>query len=78
MDNTKKYILENYVEDLYCNRCGNAVLKSHLEKYEYQCMSCDEDLLKVEVHFEKHTVAEKIGFMLENEMLVRELLCLDD
>lgn len=36
-----------------CNRCHNAVKKSELPQYHYQCMHCDEDLYGIETYEEK-------------------------
>lgn len=58
--NSKKYVDDRIQENLICNRCNTHVLKSELESsgYSYQCLSCDEDLLLVEVSIGK-TITEK-------------------
>jgi DNA-directed RNA polymerase subunit RPC12/RpoP len=31
-----------------CSRCGNEVVESEVEGYQYQCVECDEDLYTFE------------------------------
>ena len=33
----------------FCPKCGLMLLKSRIEGYEFQCMSCDEDFYRFEV-----------------------------
>lgn len=33
-----------------CNRCGSLVQRSDIEEYEYQCLTCDEDLYTIETN----------------------------
>jgi hypothetical protein len=49
--NTVAFVEENIVKDKRCNRCGSVVLKEvYIEDYPFQCMSCDENMLNIEVH----------------------------
>lgn len=45
---SKEYVDSHLVKDRYCSRCGSPILKSDLEQYPYQCMTCDEDLFEFE------------------------------
>ena len=47
-----KYVKARLLKTLRCNRCGHIVLKSDAQSsgYSYQCLYCDEDLFKPEVH----------------------------
>lgn len=38
--------MANYVRR--CNRCGNVVIPSDNNKYDWQCLNCDEDLYEFE------------------------------
>lgn len=72
---TTAYVLERDAFTVRCNRCGSPVLKSDVEGYSYQCMSCDEDLFLFETHVgEIHTTEELNELLLDT----RDLLLLDE
>ena len=44
------HVLENDTFTQRCNRCGKIVLQSPTKGYDYQCVSCAEDLHEFETH----------------------------
>lgn len=69
------YVLERDTFTVRCNRCGSPVLRSDLDDYVYQCMSCDEDLYTIETHEGEYHTDEEFDELCCN---TRDLLLLDD
>ena len=69
------YVLERDTFTVRCNRCGSPVLRSDLDDYVYQCMSCDEDLYTIETHKGEYHTDEEFDELCCN---TRDLLLLDD
>ena len=72
---TERYVEEKLTRGIRCNRCGAPVIKSELDGYVYQCMSCDEDLYSIETHKGKPATEEEMNELLLN---TRDLLLLDE
>ena len=72
---TFEYVLERDTFTKRCNRCGSPVLRSDLDDYVYQCMSCDEDLYTIETHEGEYHTDEEFDELCCN---TRDLLLLDD
>lgn len=69
------YVLERDTFIRRCNICGNPVLRSDIEGYSYQCMTCDIDLKENETYEgEFHSDKELNEVLLNTEAL----LLLDD
>ncbi len=72
---TERYVEEKLARGIRCNRCGAPVIKSELDGYVYQCMSCDEDLYSIETHKGKPATEAEMNELLLN---TRDLLLLDE
>lgn len=70
-----EYVNKRVYKTLRCNRCGSIVLKSDLPQYSYQCLNCDEDLFKIEVHRGEKIKPYEFDDLCE---VARDILLLDD
>lgn len=62
---TFDYVLARLTKNVRCNRCNRPVILSDAPGYSYQCLSCDEDLYKIETHNSIHFTVDELEKNLE-------------
>lgn len=71
-----KYVRDNMTDSLRCYSCNCPILKQpDNDKYPFQCLNCDEDRTRLEVHTGSPADhLEMLGLIMDTV----SLLCLDE
>ena len=67
---TFAYVVERNTFNRHCNKCQSIVLKADNRRYDYQCMSCDEDLYEFETYMGEYQTDEEFNDLLNNSLIL--------